>query len=326
MSFRGDENCLDKNEQAMQSSQASYAPIRRLLALAATHALARAQDHRIPHNDVPEYNERNHDNNTAVTDTFVGIIPIVRRIFFVYACGIALLTSSATIYGLFYLAVMPSHQVAETLFFDYTGLANHPAPVCVDGDFGEESALSSPYRPSPEQLRAAPWAAVDLFAKHTSWEALESVVVPAPVVKGAHGLLKAGKSHYIEVALALPESEINLMTGMFGVYVELQSSNGTRLALSSRTARLPHESRVVALIRKVFLLIPLLIGALQETKTVVVPSFRHLVESSEQPLVSHTIEFFSLSNFPLTNKHTQSLITIAILDGEAHHAKQISNT
>ena len=90
-----------------------------------------------------------------------------------------------------------------------------------------------------------------------------------------------------EVALTLPESEINLIAGMFGVFVELQSSNGTKLAFSMRAARLPYESPGIAFARKVVFLIPLLIGAVQESKTIVIPAFRHVVESSEQPMVSY---------------------------------------
>ena len=280
----------------------SYAPFRRLITLAASQAIARAQDYRIPNDDTPEYDGRNHNSNDAVASSFVGIVPIIRRLIIISAFGIAVLTSSATMYGLLYLAVMPSHQVTETLFFDYTGLAKHPSPVCIEEEEEKvQSTTASSYRPSPEQLQSAPWAAVDLFAKHTSWEAFETVVVPSPVIKDGNGLLKPGKSHYIEVALALPESEINLMTGMFGVYVELQSSNGTKLALSTRAARLPHESHGVAMIRKVVLLIPLLLGALRESKTIVVPSFRHVVESSEQPLVSYRLATYENAPCSCTN-------------------------
>jgi hypothetical protein len=141
---------------------------------------------------------------------------------------------------------------------------------------------------SKEGIEEAPWAVADLFSKHTQWEPFQSDVVPKPLTDSR--ILKEAKPYYLEVALDLPESEINHMAGMFGVLVELQSSDGSRLASSMRAARLPHESRWISDVRKCLWLVPLILGAVEESRRVFVPSFRHFVESSETPLVS-VIEF-----------------------------------
>jgi Putative adipose-regulatory protein (Seipin) len=261
----------------------------RLVAQAATQAIARAQEYRIPQDNTPLPNNFDERSQARHID-FVGIVPVLQRAFSVLASGMVLLASSVALYGLFYILYMPAHQVSEPLFFDYTGLVKHPSPVCMNNspttaeDYAKLENFTLPWQPTPVQLKFAPWAAVDLFAKHTQWEAFQSEVIPKPIAKKS--ILKAGRAHYLEVALSLPESEINVRAGMFGVYVQLQSCNGTKLAFSMRATRLPYESPYIALARKVIFLVPILMGAVQESKTVVVPSFRHVVECWEQPLVS----------------------------------------
>lgn len=262
--------------------------MRRLVAQAATQAIARAQEYRIPQDNMPLPNNFD-DKSHARHSDFVGIVPVLQKALSVLASGMVLLASSVALYGFFYMLYMPPNQVSEPLFFDYTGLVKHPSPVCMNSpttaeDFKKPENFTLPWQPTPVQLKFAPWAAIDLFAKHTQWEAFQSEVIPKPIAKKS--ILNAGKAHYLEVALSLPESEINVRAGMFGVFVQLQSSNGTKLAFSMRASRLPYESPYIALARKAFFLVPILIGAVQESKTVVVPSFRHVVESWEQPLVS----------------------------------------
>jgi hypothetical protein len=250
--------------------------LRHLLEHAATEALTRAHEFELPRN-VPHAFERQAE---AMEGAFIGIFPLLRKVFIVLATGTCLLCSSLSIYGLFYLARMPGHIATESLFFDYTGIANHPAPVCLDDNLDTSRTLS----PTKEQTQGAPWAATDFFSKHTQWEAFYSDVVPKPITNSR--ILKKGNAYYMEVALDLPESHINRMSGMFGVLVELQSSSGKKLASSMRAARLPHESLWISTVRKCIWLVPLMIGAVQENRRVIVPSFRHFVESSDMPLVS----------------------------------------
>jgi hypothetical protein len=259
-------------------------PVRHILAHVASEALAKVQNYHIPE-DVPSRPP------APAEDAFVGIVPLLRRMFILIFSGTVLLISSLGLHGLFYFIAMPSHHATEALFFDYSGISRHPAPVCVD----KSSETCSITKHLPGET-VVPWAVADLFSKHSQWEAFQEDVIPLP--RADHRILKTGQAYYLEVALELPESDINRGAGVFGVSVEVQSSNGTKLASSMRAARLPHESAWVTTLRKLIWLLPLLIGAVQETRTVVVPSFRHLVESRDFPLVSCFSLFLTLAPSP----------------------------
>jgi hypothetical protein len=247
--------------------------VRRLLEHAATEAIARAQEFEIP---IGAFHGQ---AAGAVEEAFMGLWPILKQTLIYWSIGVSLLISSIGLYGLFYLSIQPRQAACEPLFFDYSGIARHPAPQigCAD-QFDSCPALF----PS-ETLRESPWAAADFFSKHSQWEAYHSDVVPKPLVRSR--ILHPGKGYFFEVALELPESNLNRGTGMFMVHVHLQSSNGTMLASSLRPARLPHESLWIETIRKSVWLMPMIIGAAHEIRTVVTPSFRHFRESVALPLV-----------------------------------------
>lgn len=58
------------------------------------------------------------------------------------------------------------------------------------------------------------------------------------------------------------------------------------LAASRRSYRFPHQSPWIAVVTKVLLLLPLLLGAIDETRTVTGLVFRQYAESAaERPLV-----------------------------------------
>lgn len=174
-----------------------------------------------------------------------------------------------------------------------------------------------------KRQQSVPTATVDLLAKHNEWQAFAENVLPAAPLQ--QRLLQAGQAYYIDVALTLPESQANKDAGMFGVVTELYSSslsfsllecsesttsdsdndekscrsdglNGAKqqqqqqqhklLAVSRRSYRFPHQSAWISTIAKMLLLMPLLIGALEETRTVTSPVFRQYVESADYPLVS----------------------------------------
>ncbi len=253
--------------------------VRRLLEHAATEAIARAQEFEIPMRAF-------HRPEVATEGAFMGLWPILKRFLIICTVGCSILLSSIGVYGLFYLAIQPGQAASEPLFFDYSGIAKHPAPPAVCSN---ETSLEDycPQHFLSEELRGAPWAAVDFFSKHSLWEAYHYEVLPRPLTETK--ILKEGKNYFFEVILELPESPLNRRTGMFMVHVNLQSNNGTRLASSMRAARLPHESLWISTIRKSMWLIPMIIGAAQETRTIVVPSFRHYKESATFPLVSNML-------------------------------------
>jgi len=234
---------------------------------------------------------------------FGGFLPFVGRLVRIGLLATLLFSISLASYLVLYSSVMPRYRAAEPLYFDYTGasMAYENRRLFAASDettknaknvssaIHREPRMESSFRQEaakPDDCHTGPWAWVDLFAKHSSWEALEDSVVPAP--KQHTRLLDQNRAYSIETILTLPETSKNReRAGMFGVVIELWSSNWTRkLAVSRRSVRFPHQSVWISNIRKSLCLLPLLIGALDETRRVLVPSFRHYVESPELPLVS----------------------------------------
>lgn len=257
--------------------------VRNLLEHAASEAIARAQGFEIPRGAFQGPAE-------VFEGAFVGLWPILKKFLILWTIGLSILLSSIGFYGLFYFGIQPGKAASEPLFFDYSGIAKHPAPTTVCSNetttktadlLAQDSCIHT--FPTVE-LRGAPWAAVDFFSKHIQWEAYHDDVVPKPLTETR--ILRAGAAYFFEIALDLPESQVNQRSGIFMVHVDLQSSNGTKLASSIRAARLPHESTWISHVRKSIWLIPMILGASHETRTVVVPSFRHFKESLLMPLVS----------------------------------------
>jgi hypothetical protein len=270
-------------------------PLRRLLQQATAEALARGAQNlgRIPVQIPAVAVER----QTARTEhAFAGIIPIFKRLFVISSIASILLLTSISEYGFFYLVIMPKYKATSRVYFDYSGIAKHPAQVPESVCFDDEVYGIT-------KKNTSPWAFTDLFAKHSQWESFQSECIPNPVAD--RRLLKSGNSYYIEVTLDLPESDINLESGIFTVKVELASHNGTELATSVRSTRIPHETPWVSTVRKGVTLIPLLIGAVHENRRVTVPSFRHFIENTNLPLVSKRCENFAIqrtstrTDFPL---------------------------
>ena len=228
-----------------------------------------------------QYYEQMQEIHESVHDAFIGIIPWIKRIVRFIMVTTLIFASSVITYGSFYLIVMPGHHATEQLYFDYTCRGSSDGEqVC---EATENGVVSCETEPQDIMKKCFPVATVDLFARHTPWQAYQSDVVPKQLTEKR--ILKSRQHYLIEIALVMPESNVNLDSGMFGVSVELQSSNNTMLASSIRSVRLVHESSWIGIIRKSICLVPLLMGALTESRTVVVSSFRHYVESPEYPLV-----------------------------------------
>lgn len=252
--------------------------LRAILQYATSEALARAQNLDFP----GQVHARVERQAAEAENAFVGLVPIVKRVATILTVGTILLSSSVFLYGFLYFMVMPSYKSSGNLYFDYSGIAKHPAPVPRWSN-DENSWNGRGSMVAEHHIDNAPWAVVDLFSKQSQWEAFHEACIPKPLTD--RRILKPGHAYYLEVILDLPESERNLLSGVFGVLVEIQSHNGTLLASSLRSSRIPHETSWVSTVRKILMLIPLLIGASQETRSISVPSFRHFVESPDLPLV-----------------------------------------
>lgn len=250
----------------------------RLALGAARHSITRVQQH--AHNE--RYYDQMHEIHDSFHDTFMGLIPWIKRMVRLVIVATLLLVSSAIFYGIFYVIVMPGHHITEHLYFDYTCRDESPR-VCTSTENDDMSRVGTETATTADMQLCSPVANVDLFARQSSWQSHHPDVVPKPLSK--QQILKAWQHYLIEVSLVMPESQVNMDSGMFAVSVDLQSSNKTMLATSIRSLRIPHESSWIGFVRKSICLIPLLLGALTESKTVVVEPFRHYVESSDYPLV-----------------------------------------
>jgi hypothetical protein len=268
--------------------------VQRIMAEAATAAMVAAWSREAKVRPPPRYAPVGEDfpfdpNYVHVDHAFMGVFPFLGRVIKTLAIGSLLLAISAGSYALFYQAAMPSLSASHSLFFDYTGPLNpsflgKSSPDVLDYTESFYKFYGNLYNNHNKDQRPEPWAVVNLFAKHTSWESLQTEVLPTPIAE--HRILKAKQPYFIEVVLTLPDSNLNREPGMFGVVTELYSHNGTQLAVSRRSTRFPHQSQWITVVRKILCLIPLLLGAVEEARTVVVPSFRHFVESRANPVVS----------------------------------------
>ena len=153
-----------------------------------------------------------------------------------------------------------------------------------------------------------PTAIVDLYAKHNNWCAVEPSILPEMKSQRQLSLqqrprLNAQQAYYIDIILQLPESDANRHAGMFGVVTELHGSrdngntqseysdrtNTTLLAVARRSSRFPHQTPWINTVLKIVLLVPILLHALPEARTVTVSAFRQYIETEEHPLVcTHT--------------------------------------
>lgn len=125
----------------------------------------------------------------------------------------------------------------------------------------------------------------------------------------APSILVPKKSYFIQIALTLPESEFNRQMGMFMVEAHLHSrishykkdndhdtNDASKhnigntnekiklVASSTRPTMLPYQSTYVSSIKKSFLMIPHVLGAVPEARTVVIECFDHYRESKQYPM------------------------------------------
>eukprot|EP00978_Attheya_sp_CCMP212_P045803 scaffold360719_cov39-Attheya_sp.AAC.1 len=93
------------------------------------------------------------------------------------------------------------------------------------------------------------------------------------------------------------------------VETELADSKGMVLAKSKRPAFLPYESPLISTFKKLVFLIPFLLGAFPEARSVVIPCLDHYVESPQQPLTSITVRLMvsQSTRFPETTQAIQVL-------------------
>uniref|UniRef100_A0A7S3DUD1 Seipin n=1 Tax=Entomoneis paludosa TaxID=265537 RepID=A0A7S3DUD1_9STRA len=224
------------------------------------------------YNDIPDQKE------------FGGLIPFLIRTIRALLVAIFWLMVGGCTYAVFYRLMMPKNVVFKTFSFDYVPRSdNNECPVMASEEISIHTGRTFSDHRESGTCDWTPTANLDLFAKHNSWEPLHTEVIPIPNINKR--LLVPNQAYFIDLALELPESESNRRSGVFQVLVELSSStNQTALALARTSARLPHESGWVSIIRKIVFLPAFLVGAFDESRSIHLSPFRHFKESASFPL------------------------------------------
>lgn len=224
---------------------------------------------------------------------FGGLVPLFIKIIRTLLRLIFWMLIGGCTYAFFFNWMMPRQVVHESLSFDYVPRQTNECSLA------ENNEISTRMRRDFEEFsydnRCVAWipsASLNLFAKHNSWQALHEDITPAPKTK--HRLLNPGQAYYIDLALELPESKQNRDNGVFRIAMDLISHNNqTALASVKFSARLPHESTWIATVRKLVLLPALLLGAVDESRTLHFILFRHFTENKEFPLQYVSLQIFT---------------------------------
>jgi hypothetical protein len=229
----------------------------------------------------------NDHRRRGITTFLSSFITLVKKTMYCTLMMIFIVVSSTLCYTILYNIIMPSNAFTREVFLDYT-------------------STSSP----TDRNIMHPRAEIDLMFLHTQWNAyINDIVSPSfrNETDDKPRILEARQSYYIHLALTLPESSINRDIGMFMVHMKLYHSPSSTytayntnisehdllLATSSRPAMLPFQSTYVSVVKKSTIMIPLVIGAVPEARTIVVESFDHYLESFEYPLTKVEIELVS---------------------------------
>ena len=238
-----------------------------LMATATMHAL---QQHRQrPHQQYwipPEwiYSEPEH---------FEGFFAILWRLLKTFLSALAIFFLSLFTYLCLYQIAMPNQLITETLYFDYGGYPETSSVL---------SQLCTYFLPNSPSPSVKAWSEIDLLSSKHSWDAHESSIGPQSISVLP---LESGRPYHIDIVLELPESEHNRHAGMFGVVTTIMGDDKSKLAVSRRSSRLPHESDWVRVVRNCLTLVPLLVGAWDETRSVVIPAYQHYVHQDEARFV-----------------------------------------
>lgn len=247
------------------------------------------------------------------------ISSFIKQVLYVTLCAFLLLSTSVAWYSLIYKAIMPKQYATETIYFNYNSQesctamnsrvcpatavvdlvspntqwkAHIPDVISDDNDWMEHTIHGVAFD-SDEEGGDVDGEDDDDRHSSTNWYS-KRILVPK-------------KSYFVQVALTLPESTNNRDVGMFMVEMDLKSQNKQSynnylhsstfnvtnsrmrqpfklLASSSRPAMLPYQSTYVSLVKKTFIMIPLILGAIPEARTVIVECFDRFRESESYPM------------------------------------------
>lgn len=269
------------------------------------------------------------------------LLSLIKRVLYVSFVSTAILILSVATYGVIYNFSMPRLAIRSPIYFDYNFvperhlsgaygryIENQAAQFCTsesdDNEIGvQEETRQCAHPTTKDDRQAPPTAVVDLSMQHTQWHAYHEQVLPVKYedTSGVH-VIKPNRRHFLDLALTLPESDLNRQLGMMMVEVDLIASDGTLLASSGRPTMLPHESTLIGVARKIVLMGPILIGAVAEARTVVLETFDSYVESPELPLAAVVVRL--VVPRPTVNGEGRNYAPIQVHSGEVRIGKELN--
>lgn len=286
------------------------------------------------------FNSKIMDIDGQPYSTIKEIVPRIKQTLYIILSLLILLAISSCTYCTFYYFYIPPNYASVPIYFDYNknsqGYSSNEEvfqdrtcnssgrkfsiPNCKENDIDKQS----------NKLKPPPTAIIDLFAGHTQWQAIVPDVEPVPKSKildtevstmsQKARILQSKQQYFFDILLTLPESDINRDLGMFTVEVDLRSNDGVLLATASRSSMLPYESSFLSFAKQTFLMIPYLLGAISQTRTVSLKCFDRFTESFEYPL--RLIEIRLVAQSPEYHPHSSRYIQVT--DSELHIGKELN--
>ena len=261
------------------------------------------------------------------------ILPQIKRLIYIVFSCLGLFLAACYTYAILYIVIIPKNYATIPIHFNYNWKPSHHhhhqncftkekveqknnqnissslKEECILNsnydDYNHKNSKSLLYDDEDDRVMYPPTATIDLLHDHTQWQAhIPDVVAPKtkrhvhePTTKSTNQqqhILQIHQPYFFDVALTLPETDINRELGIFMVEIDLKTSNHNKnqdntsqivLASSSRLSMLPYESSYLSLARQTLFIIPYLLGAIPQARTVVVKCFDKYFEAANYPLV-----------------------------------------
>ena len=250
---------------------------------------------------------------------FYGVVPLIKWVAKASSLVCFLLAMSIGTYAVIRGVIMRGLDVqSRQIFFDYSSAPG--GPMMPTGIVDLRSTKSAPWvhscAESVDHSSPVEYACIDGDNEITYRVGGEQ---DGNVSENA--VLESGKRYFFELALTLPESDVNKQLGVFMVKVELRSADRSLLAFSKQHSLLPYESAFVSLFRKSMAIMPLACGILSETRTITLHVFDQYRDASDKKTVSLVEVSLGVPNptaFPATVQ------SIQIQSAELRYGKEMN--
>ncbi len=244
------------------------------------------------------------ENVMSFIDFLRYLVYLIRQAVRYTFLAIFLLMTSTVMYALAYLAIMPENHVTEPIFFDYNYKGCNAA-YCPPTALIDLASIHTQWQAHHSDVVHHVNEGVTSNDVETCLDdsCINVTVTDNEKLQNIPRVMIPNKSYFIQVALTLPESEFNQKLGMFMIEVRLRSKiknvspggdgydikeqwvqSSKLLAKSSRPAMLPFQSVYVSSVKKSFIMLPLILGAIPEARTIIIDCFDFFKESFDYPM------------------------------------------